>query len=118
MSLFARRVRAIGLVAAVAGAIAIAPLATAPAFADGGGSGGSLGYQALQFCKSIQGFYPASNMIGPCESYFVSHYGSDGLPAAQSATDRFFCQIDLVPNGVFSSVGACVSGLKQAQGLA
>jgi hypothetical protein len=107
-----RRFRAGGIAVAIATSTIVAPFLAAPALADAGGGNG-----ALQFCKSIQGFYPAANMIGPCTSYFVSHYNADGLPAAQSATDQYFCKIELVPFGVFSSVGQCVTVLKQSEGI-
>lgn len=99
----ATRARAIGLAAVLAGATVVAPLVAAPASADAGGN------PALQFCRVLQQFYPG-NITGACTSEFVSRGNA-------AAVDQYFCKYFIVPEGIFPTVGRCVSVIERAQGV-
>lgn len=101
MSALTRRIRAVSLVAAIAGATVVTPLLAAPASADSGGN------PAAQLCKSFAAEYPGVNVYGECMGYFNSGGRSAGFA-------QFICKTELVPFGIFPNLGTCISTLRDA----
>ena len=87
-------------------ALAATPLAAVTAGPANAAPGGN---DALQFCRSIQQFFPEGNITGPCVSFFRSHNNN------ARATVVFFCKTFIVPAGEFATVGRCVSTISSSE---
>lgn len=98
MPLLERRIRAIALVTAIAGASVVAPMLAAPASADAGGN-----QNLVQFCKEQHVQYPQIS-VGDC----VGNNSSNGTSAGFAVA---FCKAFLVPSQ-YPTVGDCVSTIR------